>query len=120
MAAPTGDAGQREEAEVSVLVTNTGSRPGSHVVQVYAAREDGPFDDTVRALLGFARLDLDAGEARRISVRACLRPLQRRHADGWAAPSGTYRVEAAAHCGDPAAAVVRVVLSGAGFPPEAC
>ncbi|WP_151482061.1 beta-glucosidase family protein [Streptomyces albicerus] len=106
------EASEDDVLTVSVLVTNTGARPGSQVVQIYGAREDGTNDDAVPALLGFTRLDLDAGETQRACVTASLRPLSRRDpaTHTWIAPTGAYRIEAAAHYGDPHAACVRVRL----------
>ncbi|MCD0483564.1 glycoside hydrolase family 3 C-terminal domain-containing protein [Streptacidiphilus sp. ASG 303] len=114
LARPQAEEGGPDGLTVSVLVTNTGDRAGSHVVQVYGAREDGTADDAVRALLGFARVDLEAGQSRRVRIAASLRPLARRDpaARAWTAPSGLYRVEAAAYCGDPQAAAVRLRLGG--------
>lgn len=51
-------------AKVSVEVTNSGSRDGAEVVQLYASRP-GP-DAPVRSLVGFRRVVLKAGETRRI------------------------------------------------------
>jgi len=53
---------------ISVEVTNTGSRDGEEVVQVYVKPPEGPS----RTLAGFERVALKAGETRAISFR--LRP----------------------------------------------
>jgi beta-glucosidase len=52
-------------AKVSVEVTNSGSRDGAEVVQLYASRP-GP-DAPVRSLVGFQRIMLKAGETRRVA-----------------------------------------------------
>jgi beta-glucosidase len=51
-------------AKVSVQVTNSGARDGAEVVQLYASRP-GP-DAPVRSLAGFRRVELKAGETRRL------------------------------------------------------
>ncbi len=51
---------------VAVDVTNTGARTGDEVVQLYVAHPDAPFRVPVRALKGFARLHLTAGETRTV------------------------------------------------------
>ena len=55
--------------EVSVTVTNTGERDGSDVVQLYL---EDPWAEVVRPLkqlVGFAKVDVPAGEARRVTFR---------------------------------------------------
>jgi beta-glucosidase len=94
-----------ESAHVEVTVANTGERAGRHVVQVYGRRPGG-----VRALLGFAPVELDAGESRRVTVAASLRPLQRWTADGFTLDAGEVELEAAAHSGDPEAAATTITL----------
>lgn len=84
-----------ERFEASVAVTNTGRRPGRHVVQVYALR---PADTgrTVRHLLGFRSVAVDPGRTTTVSVPCSTRPLPR-----W---DGTpLTVEAGSYSGDPAA-----------------
>ena len=71
---------QIEEDGISLLVENTGKRPGSDVVQVYR-------EDPTLALIGFAKVKLTAGQSTRVKI-----PLtQRRFAtwnDGWQLASG--------------------------------
>lgn len=97
---------------VSLTVTNTGSRPGRHVVQVYAAPEPAGGGEPVHLLLGFAGVDLEPGASRRVSVEPPLAPLARRDpaSHRWQLRPGRYRIEAAAFAGDPAAAVGTVEL----------
>jgi beta-glucosidase len=49
----------------SVTVTNTGARTGADVVQLYLELAAG---ETRRRLLGFERVELDAGESRRVTI----------------------------------------------------
>jgi beta-glucosidase len=65
------------DGTVSVRLTNTGSRPGREVVQVYLRPDDEP----VR-LIGWAVADVGSGETVRVEVR-CDARAQRVWADGW-------------------------------------
>lgn len=53
--------------DASVTVTNTGERAGAEVVQIYAAHTDGDVSAS-QELIGFRRVWLEPGEARRVSV----------------------------------------------------
>jgi beta-glucosidase len=53
----------------SVLVTNTGSRPGEEVVQLYATDEVASVARPSLQLVGFARVSLNPGQARRVTFR---------------------------------------------------
>jgi beta-glucosidase len=55
--------------EVSVDVTNTGSREGDEVAQLYMRQEVSSVETPERALKGFARLRLEAGETRTVTFR---------------------------------------------------
>jgi beta-glucosidase len=88
--------------DVEVPVTNSGDAAGHHVVQVYGVRAEGDRAGE-RALLGFAAVEIGAGQTVPARVRASLRPLSR-----WDAaardlrpPAGRVRLEVAAHAGDP-------------------
>ena len=61
-AASAGDAEASADALVRVTVTNTGDRPGKHVVQVYAERADSEVERPARWLVGFAVVRAEAGE----------------------------------------------------------
>jgi len=52
--------------EVSVDITNTGSRPGDAVVQLYIHQRAGSASRPVRQLKGFQRVNLGAGEKQTI------------------------------------------------------
>lgn len=87
---------------VRVSVANVGAMAGHHVVQVYGARRDGDRADE-RELLGFAVVDLAAGERKTVEVKASLLPLGR-----WDAAArrirvaaGLVAIEAAGFWGDP-------------------
>ena len=66
--------------KVSVKVANTGSRDGDEVVQLYLTHEDAPVPAPLRALQGFKRVSLKAGEAK--TVEFTLTPCQLALIDG--------------------------------------
>lgn len=53
--------------EYAVTVTNTGERAGADVVQLYLSDPYGEVVRPLKQLLGYAKVDLEAGEARRIT-----------------------------------------------------
>jgi beta-xylosidase len=57
------------EVEVSCLVRNTGDRPGAEVVQLYLHDPVASVTRPVRQLVGFARVELDAGAATEVTFR---------------------------------------------------
>jgi beta-glucosidase len=57
------------EVEISCLVTNTGSRAGAEVVQLYIADPVAQVTRPVKQFAGFARVALDAGERARVTFR---------------------------------------------------
>lgn len=86
--------GEGVDREVQVTVRNTGERAGSEVVQVYLARRDSVVWRPDQELAAFAKVHLDAGEERRVSV-----PLDRvafrvydTTAGAWVVEPGAYEV----------------------------
>lgn len=61
-------AGAGQALEVSLDVTNTGSRAGADVVQVYVRDVASRLPRPVKELKGFARVQLAPGETKRVSV----------------------------------------------------
>ncbi|MER5266243.1 glycoside hydrolase family 3 N-terminal domain-containing protein [Actinosynnema sp. NPDC002837] len=57
------------EVEVSCLVRNTGDRAGAEVVQLYLHDPVASVTRPVRQLVGFARVELQAGEATEVTFR---------------------------------------------------
>ena len=55
-------------ATVSVVVTNTGERRGSEVIQAYVEPPGAAAARPVRQLAGFAKVELDPGESRTITL----------------------------------------------------
>jgi beta-xylosidase len=61
--------GNDGELLASVCVTNTGERRGGDVVQLYLSDEVAQVTRPVRELVGYARLELEAGETKRVTFR---------------------------------------------------
>jgi beta-glucosidase len=93
---------------LSVEVANTGTRDGTHVVQVYGRSSSGPYAGEL-TLVGFAPVRLGAGATVTVEVEVSLLPL-----GAWdpvrrsrvLPPAGDVELEVGAHAHDPAAAVV--------------
>ncbi len=78
-----------EDFEVSVSVTNTGSRFGKQVVQVYASRTDSKIDRPARWLVGFAEVHAAPGETKILDID--VRGREFAHWDGeWKYEPGTF------------------------------
>jgi beta-glucosidase len=57
-----------EPLEVSLKVTNTGSRAGSEIVQVYVRDVAAKLHRPVKELKGFAKVALEAGETKAVTI----------------------------------------------------
>ncbi|MFF1921218.1 glycoside hydrolase family 3 C-terminal domain-containing protein [Streptomyces sp. NPDC058221] len=92
-----------ETLRVAVTVTNTGSRAGREVVQIYGS---GPADSRIlrplRELRGFASLFLEPGESRDVVVELARHDLAyfSERENGWKVEGGTYLIEAGASSRD--------------------
>ncbi|MFY1686721.1 glycoside hydrolase family 3 C-terminal domain-containing protein [Plantactinospora sp. WMMB782] len=80
------------EIEVSVRVTNVGSRPGDEVVQLYTRQRRSRVKQPLRQLRGFTRVSLAPGAS--TTVRLRLRATELAH---WDVARGRYVVEDARH-----------------------
>lgn len=100
-----------ERFNAAVTVTNTGTRPGRHVVQIYAVQ---PADTgrPVHHLVGFRSVYLAAGADERVVVGATLRPVQRWAGDGFTLPASNLAIQAASYAGDPASLAATVAIPG--------
>jgi beta-glucosidase len=79
-----------DAALVSVRVKNTGSRPGTTVVQVYSGELPAPVDTPKAKLVGFAKVFLVSGAEQTVTI-----PVERRllsywdeKTDRWTTPKG--------------------------------
>lgn len=62
--------------DVAVDLTNTGSRRGDEVVQLYVHHPVAPIVQPERQLVAFERVTLDAGETRRVKLHVSRRAVQ--------------------------------------------
>jgi beta-glucosidase-like glycosyl hydrolase len=101
-----GDLDDRDGAwDQRVAVTNTGARDGATVVQIYARRPGRP----QRRLVGFARVELAAGQRAEVEVPISTQSLAVRAGGRWVLPEGSYELSVGLHAGDVAdAAMARV------------
>jgi len=94
-------------------VHNTGPRRGTDIVQVYGGHSswDGA-PRPRRRLLGFARVEIDAGSPADVVVRVPLARLAVRDTTrrSWVVEPGTYGLDVAHHAADPAALRLAVDL----------
>ena len=74
------------ETEVSFRITNTGSRPGWAVPQLYLHRTQGVVTSRVRQLCGFTKIFLQSGESRSVTI-----PIPRESLGQWD-PAMEFRV----------------------------
>ena len=105
-----GDAGASApgDAVVRVTVTNTGDRPGKHVVQVYAERADSDVERPVRWLVGFAVVRAAAGETVVAEVPVAARRFAHWNG-GWEVEPGEYTLLAGSSVADLSLAATHAV-----------
>ena len=93
---------------VRVRVTNTGTRAGSEVVQVYVAPAPSAVARPVRELRGFAKVRLEPGESSEVEIALDDRAFAHwdvlRHE--WRVPGGEYRIEVGRNAHDIVGSVV--------------
>ncbi len=79
---------------VTVEVTNTGKRDGDEVVQIYATPPAAARPQEIRALCGFDRVALKAGEAKTVRIIIPASALRRwdETRDGYAVPAGEWTI----------------------------
>ena len=108
-----------DRATVSVTVTNTGARPGRHVVQVYVATTAGPVRRPARELRAFTKVSLEPGESRTVELELDRRAFAywdvREH--GWVVAPGEYTVQIGAGATD-IVAEAGITLAGDDVVPE--
>ncbi|HUO05566.1 MAG TPA: glycoside hydrolase family 3 C-terminal domain-containing protein [Candidatus Binataceae bacterium] len=90
--APLGTGGR---ATVTVDVTNSGSRAGDEIVQLYVSMADSTVERAPKDLRGFTRIHLDAGATGRANFTITPRDLAYYDVDSkrWRVESGTYSVK---------------------------
>ncbi|MBK8477126.1 MAG: glycoside hydrolase family 3 C-terminal domain-containing protein [Opitutaceae bacterium] len=87
---------------VTVEVANTGARDGDEVVQLYATPPAASQPQEIRALCGFARVHLKAGEKRTVTLTVPAIALRRWNVEkkDYAIPSGEWTIVAGASSAD--------------------
>ena len=75
---------------VDVDVTNTGSRAGREVVQVYLARPESSVERPVRWLAGHAQVSAGPGETVTATIELRARAFEHWDGSGWATEPGTF------------------------------
>ena len=87
---------------VSVTVTNTGTRAGREVVQLYSGLDTSRVERAPRELRTFALVDLEPGESRAVELSVPRGELAYWdvRADRWVVEGGTYRFEVGASSRD--------------------
>lgn len=90
------------DIEVELTLTNTGSRAGREVVQVYVGVPASTISRAVRELKAFSVAELEPGEARRLRLRVERSELAywNTRVDGWVVEPGSYRIDVAASSRD--------------------
>ncbi|WP_366519301.1 fibronectin type III-like domain-contianing protein [uncultured Caulobacter sp.] len=78
---------ETDGASASFTLTNTGSRAGATVGQLYLLSRNGKIK---QRLVAFQRVELAPGESRKVSVRLDPRLLADWNGDGWTLPEGRY------------------------------
>jgi beta-glucosidase len=83
-----------QEADVTVRVTNTGSRDGAEVVQVYVSEPGAKVERPAKELKGFAKVFLHAGESKEAAIHLNRRSFAYYSVDSksWVVDGGAYKV----------------------------
>lgn len=99
--------GADNELTITARVTNTGTRAGVEVVQVYIGDPGSRVERPIRELKGFTRVALEPGESRTVTIELDSRALAFWHPtlNRWAIEPGVFRVEVGSSSRDIAAHV---------------
>ena len=102
---------------VSLTVTNTGDREGAEIVQVYVAKPDAKIFRPAQELKGFAKVQLAAGESKRVTVALDDKAFRywNTMTNAWEVEGGSYEVRVGASCKDILLTAV-VTVAGTGAP----
>jgi beta-glucosidase len=110
VAAPAADG----SVAVGFDVTNTGSRAGAEVAQVYVS-QPGSVGEPPRGLRGFQRIDLAPGQTRHLAVTLDARSFQTWTSNTWTTTAGTHTIAVGASSRD--LRLTGTVVIGAGATP---
>jgi beta-glucosidase len=88
--------------QASIDVTNTGTRPGSEIVELYVHDPNPQIDKPVRELKGFAKVSLEPGQTKTVIVPITPRDLAYFDVAGkqWKADAGLYEIQIGASSRD--------------------
>jgi len=88
--------------QISVKVSNTGSRPGAEVVQLYVGQQSPAVQRPVRELKGFDRAQLQPGEQTEVTFSVRLQDLKvfDPATRSWSLPQGDYEFSVGASSRD--------------------
>ncbi len=94
--------GDDDTVTVSVDITNSGKMAGKEAVQLYISDGTGTFGRPLKELKGFAKVSLEPGETKTVSMAISARDLSyyNEALGDWYAQSGTYTVLVGAACDD--------------------
>ncbi|HEV2133226.1 MAG TPA: glycoside hydrolase family 3 N-terminal domain-containing protein [Terracidiphilus sp.] len=85
--------GSRNDIQIRVDITNTGSRAGDEVAQLYMREDVSSVETPSRVLQGFSRIHLDPGETKTVTFRVPPTQLAVWNAEQkWAVEGGEYTV----------------------------
>jgi len=88
------------QATVEFTVTNTGTRSGSDVAQVYVSDLESSVQRPLRELKGFEKVHLAPGACRTIRIELDARAFAFWGPTGWTVEPGTFRIEVGANSQD--------------------
>ena len=89
-------------AAVSFTLTNTGPVAGAEVAQLYVSKADSPLFRPVQELKGFAKVFLEPGESRRVTIGLDDKAFRFFHlpTHAWAVEGGVYQIRVGASSRD--------------------
>ena len=93
-------------SSLHVTTTNTGTRPGSTVVGVYASVPDSGYLRPLHRLVGFRRVRAEAGHSLEVEIPLDLDQLRVRVAGAWITEDAPVQLTVGFHAHDPEAIVV--------------
>ncbi|SFS99959.1 glycoside hydrolase family 3 C-terminal domain-containing protein [Saccharopolyspora flava] len=102
-----------DTATASITVTNTGSRAGKHVVQLYVATDAGPVRRPARELRAFTKVALEPGQTRTVELELDSRAFAYYDVEAgrWVTAPGDYAIQVGRSAAD-VVAEQRISLDG--------
>ena len=93
---------QADEKSVRFTLTNTGSRPGAEVTQVYIGKKDTGVFRPALELKGFAKVPLESGESREVTIALDDKAFRYWNVKTgrWETEGGVYQIMVGSSCAD--------------------